>query len=85
MVGRGWDDVRGACVAAAEKGRRKREWRCAVRLGWVRCGGNGRGQQTLYELGAAVGDEAELGGVVLVLGTKNARDAEEIDVETEGG
>jgi hypothetical protein len=37
------------------------------------------------ELGAAVGDEAQFGGVVLVLWTQNAGDVEEIAVETQGG
>jgi hypothetical protein len=43
----------------------------------------GSGEQTPDEGGAAVGDEGEFGGVVLVLRAKDARSAEEIAVETE--
>jgi hypothetical protein len=45
----------------------------------------GGDDQTLDEIGAAAGDEAELGGVVTVLGTEDAGDAEEIAVEAERG
>ena len=47
------------------------------------CGIVGDSEQALNELGAAGGDEAEFGGVVAVLGAKDAGDAEEIAVETE--
>ena len=46
--------------------------------------GRGSSQQAMDELGAAVGDEAQFGGVMLVLWTQNARDFEEIAVETQG-
>jgi len=47
--------------------------------------GSGCGQQAMDEPGAAVGDEAQFGGVVLVFGTQDAGDMEEIAVEAEGG
>jgi len=50
------------------------------RLLWV---GGGSGQETMDECGAAVGDDAELGGIVLVLRAQNAGDVEEIAVEAE--
>ena len=40
-------------------------------------------EKTLDEFGTAGGDEAELSGVVAVLGTKDAGDAEEIAIEAE--
>ena len=43
------------------------------------------GQQAADEAGAALGDGAELGGVVLVLGAEDAGDIEEIAVEAECG
>jgi hypothetical protein len=43
----------------------------------------GESEQALNELGAAGGDEAELRGVVAVLGAKDAGHAEEIAVEAE--
>jgi hypothetical protein len=54
-----------------------------VRLGGDRSGCRGYGEQTPDELGAAVGDDTELGGVVTVLGTKDAGSAQEIAVEAE--
>ena len=52
----------------------------------MRVGGGGfvgESEEALDELGAAGGDEAELGGVVAVLGAEDAGDAEEIAVEAE--
>jgi hypothetical protein len=40
-------------------------------------------EEALDELGAAGGDEAELGGVVAVLWAQDAGDAEEVAVEAE--
>lgn len=40
-------------------------------------------EEALDELGAAGGDEAELGGVVAVLRAKDAGDAKEVAVEAE--
>jgi hypothetical protein len=45
--------------------------------------GQWHGKQTADEFGAAVGDEAEFGGVVPVLRAQDAGDAEEITVEAE--
>jgi hypothetical protein len=85
VVRRGRDGIGSAYVAAVKKCGWKRERSCAAGFSEIGRGGNRCGQQTLDELGAAVGDNAELGGVVLMLGTKDAGNVEEIAVETEGG
>jgi hypothetical protein len=73
----------GAGIAAVEVGGWKWQGCGVVRLGRDRGCCEGHGKQTPDELGAAVGDEAELGGVVTVLGTKDAGGAQKIAVEAE--
>ena len=76
--------VGGSRVAAFQQTGRKQ--RCGVdRVRRFLGAGGGCSQQAADEAGAAVGDEAELGGVVLVLRAQNAGDVEEIAVETERG
>jgi hypothetical protein len=48
-------------------------------------GGRGGNEEATDERCAAIGDEVEFGGVVLVLGAQHARDFEEVAVEAEGG
>jgi hypothetical protein len=85
-VGRGdigREGIGGARVAAAEGDGGKGQRSGGV---WVvGCCGLGCEDQTLDEAGAAVGDEAEFGGVVLVLGAQDAGGAEQIAVEAERG
>ena len=83
VVAGGGDGVGGAGVAAAKESWGKFGGVDAGR--GVEGGGDGQGEEALDELGAAVGDDAEFCGVVLMLGAQDAGQAEEIAVEAEGG
>ena len=78
--------ARASEVRSSGGGRAAAARRRSASLGRAGSGGCGGGdEQAADEVGAAIGDEAEFGGVVAVLGAENAGDVEEVAVETEGG
>jgi hypothetical protein len=85
VVGGVGEDVRAARAAAAKEFGRANRYGVGAERREILDAGRGCGEQTTDELGAAVGDEAKFGGVVLVLGTQDAWNVEEIAVETKGG